>query len=57
MQHENKNRHSNKKVSNAQDKSTKDKAPVFGLVERNGRLTLGKKEINKKIKKSTKKKK
>lgn len=35
----NKNRHASKKVSNAQGRSTKDKTPVFGLVERNGRLT------------------
>lgn len=34
----NKNRHSSKKVENSQGRSTKDKAPVFGLVERNGRL-------------------
>lgn len=34
----NKNRHSDKKVGNAQGRSTKDKTPVFGLVERNGRI-------------------
>lgn len=34
----NKNRHASKKVSKAQGRSTKDKAPVFGLVERNGRV-------------------
>lgn len=34
----NKNRHANKKVKNAQGRSTKDKTPVFGLVERNGRV-------------------
>lgn len=34
----NKNRHASKKVKNAQGRSVKDKAPVFGLVERNGRV-------------------
>lgn len=34
----NKNRHASKKVANAQGRSTKDKTPVFGLVERNGRV-------------------
>ena len=32
----NKNRHKDKKVENAQGRSTKDKTPVFGLVERSG---------------------
>ncbi|MFV0237003.1 MAG: IS1595 family transposase [Flavobacteriales bacterium] len=35
----NKNRHQDKKVPNAQGRSTKDKTAVFGLVERNGRVT------------------
>lgn len=34
----NKNRHASKKVKNAQGRSVKDKTPVFGLVERNGRV-------------------
>lgn len=34
----NKNRHSNKKVKKAQGRSLKDKTPVLGLVERNGRV-------------------
>ena len=34
----NKNRHANKKVAKSQGRSGKDKTPVFGLVERNGRL-------------------
>lgn len=36
----NKNRHQDKKVKNAQGRSTKDKVPVFGLVERKGRITV-----------------
>ena len=32
----NKNRHSNKKVKNAQGRSLKDKTPVFGMVQRGG---------------------
>lgn len=31
-------RHADKKVKNAQGRSLKDKTPVFGLVERNGRI-------------------
>lgn len=34
----NKNRHANKKVKHSQDRSTKDKAPVFGAVQRGGKL-------------------
>ena len=34
----NKNRHSNKKVKNSQGRSSKDKTPVLGMVERNGKL-------------------
>tara|TARA_R110000868_G_scaffold355726_1_gene617292 strand:- start:5807 stop:6733 length:927 start_codon:yes stop_codon:yes gene_type:complete len=34
----NKNRHSDKKVVLSQGRSAKDKTPVFGLVERNGRV-------------------
>lgn len=34
----NKNRHADKKVANSQGRSTKDKSPVFGMVERNGKL-------------------
>lgn len=34
----NKNRHASKKIANSQGRSVKDKAPVFGLVERNGRV-------------------
>jgi transposase-like protein len=34
----NKNRHKNKKSLNAQGRSTDDKTPVFGLLERNGRV-------------------
>jgi transposase-like protein len=45
----NKNRHSNKKVLNSQGRSVKDKAPVFGLVERNGRV------VAMKVKDTTKK--
>lgn len=35
----NKNRHSDKKVEQSQGRSTKDKTPVVGMVERNGKLT------------------
>lgn len=34
----NKNRHASKRVANSQGRSVKDKTPVFGLVERNGRV-------------------
>ncbi len=34
----NKNRHANKKVPESQGRSTKDKTPVFGLIERGGKL-------------------
>ena len=34
----NKNRHAGKKVRNSQGRSVKDKAPVLGMVERNGKL-------------------
>lgn len=34
----NKNRHNNKKFKNSQGRSSKDKAPVFGMIERNGKL-------------------
>jgi transposase-like protein len=43
----NKNRHSNKKVEFAQGRSIKDKVPVFGMIERNGKL------IAKKVKDTT----
>ena len=35
----NKNRHKNKRVENSQGRSTKDKVPVLGMLERNGKLT------------------
>lgn len=35
----NKNRHANKKVPHSQGRSAKDKTPVVGMVERNGKLT------------------
>lgn len=35
----NKNRHKNKRVENSQGRSTKDKAPVLGMLERNRKLT------------------
>ena len=41
----NKNRHINKKVANSQGRSTKDKTPVIGMVERQGKL-IAKKVIN-----------
>ena len=34
----NKNRHAHKKVKHSQGRSTKDKAPVFGMVQRGGKL-------------------
>lgn len=34
----NKNRHSNKKIEASQGRSIKDKTPVFGMVEKNGKL-------------------
>jgi transposase-like protein len=41
----NKNRHANKKVANSQGRSFKDKTPVLGMVERNGKL-VAKKVVN-----------
>jgi len=38
----NKNRHANKKVKGSQGRSAKDKTPVVGMVERNGKLTARK---------------
>ncbi|MCB0400939.1 MAG: IS1595 family transposase [Flavobacteriales bacterium] len=38
----NKNRHSDKKIKNSQGRSSKDKTPVVGMVERNGKLTARK---------------
>lgn len=34
----NKNRHRNKKVKHSQGRSTKDKAPVFGILQRDGKV-------------------
>ena len=34
----NKNRHANKKVKDSQGRSCKDKVPVFGMIERNGKV-------------------
>lgn len=34
----NKNRHANKKIPNSQGRSAKDKAPVVGMIERQGKL-------------------
>ena len=34
----NKNRHSDKKVSESQGRSTKDKTPVMGVIERGGKI-------------------
>ena len=34
----NKNRHANKKVPNSQGRSLKDKVPILGMVERNGKV-------------------
>jgi len=34
----NKNRHSNKKVRQSQGRSTKDKVPIFGMIQRNGKV-------------------
>ncbi len=36
---ENKNRHANKKVKGTQGRSTKDKTPVFGLLQRGGNVS------------------
>ena len=36
---QNRNRHASKKVHNAQGRSTTDKTPIFGLVQRGGRIT------------------
>lgn len=41
----NKNRHASKKVENSQGRSTKDKTPVVGMVERGGKL-IAKKVID-----------
>lgn len=38
----NKNRHADKKIEGSQGRSIKDKAPVFGMVERNGKLNAKK---------------
>ncbi len=38
----NKNRHADKKVENAQGRSCKDKTPVFGMVEREGKVVAKK---------------
>ncbi|GAB6007911.1 IS1595 family transposase [Dysgonomonas reticulitermitis] len=38
----NKNRHASKKVENSQGRSCKDKTPVVGMVERNGKLVAKK---------------
>lgn len=38
----NKNRHNEKKVKNSQGRSSKDKTPVVGMVERNGKLNARK---------------
>lgn len=35
----NKNRHSSKKTKNAQGRSTQDKTPVVGLIQRHGKVT------------------
>ncbi len=40
----NKNRHASKKVENSQDRSCKDKTPVLGLVQREGKLVAKKVE-------------
>lgn len=40
----NKNRHTDKKVANSQGRSFKDKTPVLGMVERNGKLVAKKVE-------------
>ena len=34
----NKNRHANKKIENSQGRSVKDKTPIFGMVERKGKI-------------------
>lgn len=41
----NKNRHNNKKIANAQGRSIKDKTPVLGMIERDGKL-VAKKVVN-----------
>lgn len=38
----NKNRHAKKKVKNSQGRSTKDKAPVLGMIQRGGKLVAKK---------------
>ncbi|MEO5643748.1 MAG: IS1595 family transposase [Bacteroidia bacterium] len=43
----NKNRHANKKVKESQGRSVKDKTPVLGMVERNGKLVAKKVEDTK----------
>ncbi len=60
----NKNRHANKKVKGSQGRSSKDKTPVVGMVQRNGLLSAKKvtdvksetltREIVKKVKESAK---
>ncbi len=40
----NKNRHANKKIEASQGRSSKAKAPVFGMIERNGKLNARKVE-------------
>lgn len=40
----NKNRHNDKKVKNSQGRSSKDKTPVVGMIERNGKLNARKVE-------------
>ena len=43
----NKNRHASKKVAESQGRSVKDKTPVLGMIERNGRLVAKKVEDTK----------
>lgn len=38
----NKNRHANKKIENSQGRSVKDKTPIFGMVERKGKIVARK---------------
>ena len=38
----NKNRHTNKKIENSQGRSVKDKTPIFGMVERKGKIVARK---------------
>jgi len=40
----NKNRHADKKIENSQGRSSKDKTPVVGMIERNGKLNAKKVE-------------